>query len=425
MKNRKIWIGFLVIALAVLVLYWMGNRSSANESAKPTYWVNGKKQDVEISTVLSGILTSSESINVLSPLSRESRTLITLIPEGSLVKKGDVIAQFDTAEIDEKIYDLEIDNGIDKRDEKKAEEDANVLDAEAAVENAKEKLKVAEINFQGLEFAAALDREKGTINLNKAKADVRIAENRLTRALTRRKYALKNAERYILTQARKLEQAKRVRDSFTMRSPSDGMIVYTVSHFGGTWRKVQNGDSLWKGQIFIEIPNLYEMEVEVEIPEGSIRKFALDQPAKVTLDAFPDIQYQASVAQINPLAIVKEGNPYVRVFKGRIRITDTDIERLRPGMNAKVLVVHNRYESAFSIPLTALAYHDDDGAYVYQLDEFSQLQKIKVTVVDQTFDHAILAEDLGDAKLVLINRAVEEAYRTGETSELRFVEMGN
>ena len=414
--SKKLLIGVVVLVVSGAAYFLFGSKSTANKDSV-AYWIEPTREDVPVVVNLSGTLQSQQSVNINAPLTRAQRILIELIPEGTFVQKGDVIAVFDSSALDDQIYNLETTPGTGMKAEKKAEEETNILDAESTLQNAKENLKVAQINFDGLKFAAELDKQKGLIELSKAQANVQMAENKLKRAQLKMDIVMREADKFIAEQARKLKTVQDEKDSFTIRAPSEGMIVYPEIGVGGVKRKVQNGDTLWRGQLFLEIPNLYKMEVQIQVPEEMVRKFTIGKPAKVYLDAFPDMTFGGEVDRIDRLASIKQDNPYVKVFNCGIRISDTDLDRLRPGMNARVEVLLNDYKDVTTLPIEAIQIDQDQTSYVFSWEN-NELKKMSVTIVDQTIEKVIIAEALDDKKILLPNAALLAHLRSPADSKL-------
>ncbi|OHB53403.1 MAG: hypothetical protein A2Y12_14480 [Planctomycetes bacterium GWF2_42_9] len=150
--NTKYIIGVAVVAAAILLTtgYLLTKRDAPSELSGPTYTV--KKGPLRISFVESGTIKARDQIILKNEV--EGRTLITyVVPEGTRVKKGELLIELDVSDLEDKKIDQEI----------------SVQNAEAEYVSKKENLEVVK---------------------NQAKSDVDLAELTLD-------FAKQDLEKYI------------------------------------------------------------------------------------------------------------------------------------------------------------------------------------------------------------------------------------
>ena len=176
-KNKKSIIIFSVIIIlsVIFLLKLILGKSDTAELDGPTYQV--KSGPLTISFVESGTIKAKEQIIIKNEV--EGRTsIISLIPEGTRVKKGDLLVELDASSLEDQKIDQEI----------------RVQNAEASYISSKENLAVhknqaksdVELAKLTLEFARQ-DLEKYIqgeypYELDKAEAEITLAEEELTRA---------------------------------------------------------------------------------------------------------------------------------------------------------------------------------------------------------------------------------------------------
>jgi len=177
MTKKKIYIiSFAVIISATIFLSGLLLKSNGDKATdSPVYQV--KRGDLTISFVESGTIKARDQSIIKNEV--EGRTSITyIIPEGTPVKKGDLLIELDVSTLEDQKIDREI----------------AVQNGEAAYIGAKENQAVIENQAKSdvdlakltLEFALQ-DLEKYIngeypYNLDKADADIKLAEEELTRA---------------------------------------------------------------------------------------------------------------------------------------------------------------------------------------------------------------------------------------------------
>ena len=185
-KNKSGFLQYKYVLLAVLALIVVGgvgagvtkllsNKGQQSEESMPTF--KAQRGPLRISVVESGTIKAREQVIIKNEV--EGRvTILTLIPEGSQVSKGDLLIELDSS----KLVDGKIDQEI------------SVENADAAFVRARENLAVVENQAQSdvdqaeltLQFAK-IDREKYLEGeypnlLTEAKARITLAEEELQRA---------------------------------------------------------------------------------------------------------------------------------------------------------------------------------------------------------------------------------------------------
>ncbi len=165
----------IVIAATIFVSGQILKSKNGSESDGPIYQV--KRGDLTISIVESGTIKARDQTIIKNEV--EGRTsIVSIIPEGTRVKKGDLLVELDASTLTDQKIDREI----------------SVQNAEAAYISAKENLAVVENQAKSdvdlanltLDFAKQ-DLEKyikgeHLYELDKANAEITLAEEKLTRA---------------------------------------------------------------------------------------------------------------------------------------------------------------------------------------------------------------------------------------------------
>ena len=102
------------------------------------------------------------------------------------------------------------------------------------------------------------------------------------------------------------------------------------------------------------------MIIEAGINEVDIGKIRLQQPVKVTLDAYPKVRFAGTIQRIAPAARLEDK---VKVFDVEIAIERQGAE-LRTGMTANIDVLGERREKVLTVPVEAL-FRQDEAEVVY------------------------------------------------------------
>jgi len=148
-----------------------------------------------------------------------------------------------------------------------------------------------------------------------------------------------------------------------LRAPSDGVVSlllnYRTSGVMSGGQEFREGDRAWSGASIVELPDLASVRIAARLEETDRGRVAKGQSASVRVDAVPDREYRATVADISLLARAdfSSGWPPPRDFDVDLEVEDADA-RLKPGMTAAIRVAVDRLANALVIPAGAVSLVD-------------------------------------------------------------------
>jgi HlyD family secretion protein len=149
-----------------------------------------------------------------------------------------------------------------------------------------------------------------------------------------------------------LDNADHELSEVTVRSEIDGIITRVNVEEGET---AIVGTMNNPGTELLRIADLSQMEAEIEVDETEVVEVALGQPAKVTIDSYPDTSFVGVVTEIGNSAIIPIGGTQDESvdFKVVVTLTDT-VPGVRPGLTAKAEITVARRDSVVAVPIQAL-----------------------------------------------------------------------
>ena len=148
LKNKLFWVAVIVVIAGIAggLLFWRGAASAQATTVQATFAV--ARGPLTISIIQSGTIKAREMAIIKNEV--EGRTsVISLVAEGSRVKKGDLLVELDASTL--------VDNRLDQQ--------ISVQNAEASFVGAKETLEVVKNQAQS-------DVDKATLTLQFAKEDL-------------------------------------------------------------------------------------------------------------------------------------------------------------------------------------------------------------------------------------------------------------
>lgn len=320
---------------------------------------------------ITGQTSSGTYLNISAPVLRgpeggRDMVLMQLAKSGSLVKKGEIIAQLDAQPLRDHVDDLadtiqQAENDISKR---KAEQAVEWENLQQNLRVAKSALDKAKLELSASEVKTAVDRELLKLTVDEAEANYK----QQSESINVQK-AGHQAELRILGLT--LERHRRHRnrhisdlEKFTVHASMSGLVVMDTTWRGDQMAQIQQGDRIFPGQRFMKIVDPTNMQVEGTVNQAEIGLFRVGLPAKVRLDAFPGLELSGRIYSIGALAVsASRQSNYIRTVPVRVKITGAD-PRLIPDLSAAADIVIDSNQSVLQIPLAAVS-QEDGKNYVY------------------------------------------------------------
>ena len=370
MIRRRI-AAFVAIVGSVALAAWGGVRMfrSLGETAEtPVPAAAVKRTSVVFSISANGDLQGGNSKMMAAPMTGSPQLIVTdLRKPGELVRKDDVVVQFDTTEENFKLREAQADLAEAEQQVIQAQSETLAKEEELNAEliKARADVKLAEIDCVRNPLIAAITAAQNDLAL--AAARERLAK--LEHDYPQRKAAA-SASIEIQEAGRKkavvqADTAKRNIDSMTLKAPVEGYVNVernTNSNWffpGMVFPLFQVGDAARAGMAVAQIPDLTSWDVTARIAEQDRGHLSMGQPARFTIVALPGRTYGGKVTNLGGTT----GPPWNRRFECKLALEQPTPD-LRPGMSVKIVVETGRLDSALAIPAQAL-FERDGKPYVY------------------------------------------------------------
>ena len=234
---------------------------------------------------------------------------------------------------------------------------------------------------------------------NKALAlkDLKQAENELIKA----RAEFRRAKERLLSlrvPAQELEkplERQKITSRFELKSPLTGIVVE---------RNVTPGQSIGgeSGQVLFTVADLDMLQVVADVYERDLAYLALvkeGQPAKVSVEAYPDVTFPATVITIGDVV-----DPTSRTIKLRALVNNKD-HRLKPEMFARLHIEVGESTRLLTIPREAVL-EKDGKEFVYVVEGIDQYVKREVKVSTISPDQVRVLEGLASGQRIVTKGAV-------------------
>lgn len=266
-------------------------------------------------------------------------TLTALVPNGTAVRKGDILAEFDpTAQLDEareakaKVADLK-----HQLEEKQAQVNSDSSKRLAEIREAETELGKALLQLKRGPVLPAIERKKAEIKETAARERVASLNKSHAARLEAEAASVKVLELKHSRQELVVQRIESNIDKMTIRAPHDGMTALESVWRSGSMGPPQVGDQVWPNQPVVRIFDPTEMVVEAQINEPDMTALATKAPAKVYIDAYPNVTFDAQLESASPVATAGLESP-VKSFTARFRIQQRD-PRILPDLSSSLEIV--------------------------------------------------------------------------------------
>ncbi len=300
--NRALpWVIGLAVAAIVFVggTLWFLRRNATVDVKLARVEVSGGENGSAAGITANGYVVARTRASVSSRISGRLASLT--VEEGSVVKRGQVLARLENAEYGAAVAQAVADS---------ARAEASLLEAKTTREQlARDLQRAKDLLVRNLEAARTV--EDLTSQVAAADARIGVQEAQVQSATAAIAYARANLE------------------NTSIRAPFDGTVLRKDAEVGEVVAPVATGGGLTRGAV-VTMADLQTLEVEVDVNEAYIAQIQSGQPTRIVLDAYPTASFAGEVRQIVPTADRQRATVQVKVT-----IVDKD-PRILPEMGARV-----------------------------------------------------------------------------------------
>ncbi|MGH9411672.1 MAG: efflux RND transporter periplasmic adaptor subunit [Vicinamibacterales bacterium] len=376
MSSKRTRQAVLTVVAAVIVIAAAGIAMKAvGGNAPDVATLSVTKGDFVDYIEIRGDIRPEKSILLSAPLQSGGDLLITkLIANGAVVKKGDVLVEFDATTLEQRLR----------------ERASDLKSADASITQTKAQFKITAEEDATALLKAQYDVQRAQLDLGKrdlisqieyeeAKLAFADAETVLKQVEAKNNADVASLNADLADEGRKRDKAQfdvnRTSSSIAalrLRAPANGTVnILPNPRSGGPFSNgldFREGDRAWAGANILELPDLSSIHLEARLDESDRGRLHVGQSASIRIEAVPGKDFHAEVDLISMLAKVdfSSGWPPVRNFDLGLVFKDRD-PRIRPGMSAVARIAADRLPNVTLVPAEAI-FQRDGRAVVYRLD---------------------------------------------------------
>ena len=201
-------------------------------------------------------------------------------------------------------------------------------------------------------------------------------------------------------QKQRLEKLHSQIDACVIKAPAVGQVVYWSSTERWSRVKIEQGAEVSEGYKIITIPDASEMKVEIKVHETWIDKIEPNQPANITVAAFPEKTFTGRVLKKAPLADQTDFlNPDLKVYLTDVSIEGAN-EDLKTGMTADVEVIINELHDIIYVPIQSVT-TVEEKKICYVMGSAVEKREVETGLFNENFVE--IKSGLNEGEKVLLN----------------------
>jgi len=399
MKKRIIIIvSVLIVIISVIIWTTSKNKIADNLTVKV------KKGDFLVNVVTSGELEAKNSEEIQGPAGLRTVgiwnvQISEMVPEGTIVKEGDFVANLDRTEISNKLKDVQTE--LEKLETQFIK---TRLDTTLEMRNARDELLNLKFGLEEKQIVLDQSKYEPPATIRQAELDLQKSERTYTQSVKNYELRFEQSKAKMQEVSASLEQQKRrldamltVLDQFTVKAPKPGMVICRRDWDG---KKITVGSQIntWSN-IIATLPDFSIMISKTYVNEIDISKIQMGQMVEIGIDAFPQKKFTGKVFEI---ANVGEQRPNSdsKVFEVKIRVNEFD-SILRPAMTTKNSIITSVVKDVIFIPLEAV-FVQDSVTIAYKMNGKS-IVKQQIKTGQRNENEIIITEGLIKDDIVLLH----------------------
>ncbi len=383
-----------IVALAIIISLIVFNRLLSKKS-EVSVFAEVKEGLFEIAISNSGELLAENSFDIKGPEIQQTEgqrggqgggprmggghdhmrimsfKIQDIVAEGTMVKKGDYIAQLDRTE-----YDNTLKDEMENLTTLQSNLEMKVLDTAVTLTDLRDEIKNQIYVVEEARITLAESKYEPPATIRQAEINLNKAERGLEQL--RKSYNLRRAQ--ALADIKQTKQAlsdgqdlvKSLQDflaQFTITAPSEGIVLYK-QEWNGTKRKAGSQINPFD-RVVATLPDLDSILSKTYVNEIEVSKVAVDQDVVITVDALPGKSFKGKVISVANVGEVLP-NSDAKMFEVMIRIFNSE-SILRPAMTSWNRIITKTFDNAIFIPTECVYTGADSIQFVYKKNKTRQI----------------------------------------------------
>lgn len=399
---KKILIPAAIIALVAILYFFLSDQGVEEEADLLT---NVKRTDLKIDVTVSGELQARNSVSIMGPTGLRNARIYQvkiddIVPEGTVVDKGEYVARLDNSELGNKIREeeLEVEESVNRYEQTRIDTAITLREQRDQLINLQYDLEKRKLELEQSQYEPPATIKQAELELEKAQRALEQGREEYKLILRKSRSEMAQASANLRDDQMDLKQLQDLMKEFMIRAPENGMVIYERERNG---RKKGEGSqiSAWD-PVVATLPDLTSMVSLTYVNEVDISRVTAGQQVEIGLDAFPEKKLSGRVTSV---ANVGEQRPNsdAKVFEISVLVNESDTT-LRPAMTTSNMIVTDYIENVLVVPLEAIHSQGDSLTYVFKKTGLSTIKQ-QVALGPKGNDMVVIETGLEEEDIVFLS----------------------
>ena len=254
-----------------------------------------------------GEVKAGRSITIIAPSDAGDLRIMKLVRNGTAVKKGDVLIEFDGVTVaktlDEKKSEV---RGFEAQIEQSRSESRSTEQTSLTAQTtASYDVERAKLDYSAREILSRVEGEQRGLKVNDAEHKLEETTAKLSSDKVAGEAKVAGVAGKRVKSEFDLNKAERQLNALKVTAPADGTVAILRNWRSGNWMNPQDfkeGDRVWAGASIAELPDSSSMFGSARVDEIERGRLSLNQAATVRVEALPDKELKGHIATISALA---------------------------------------------------------------------------------------------------------------------------
>ncbi len=370
-KKRLFTIAFLstVGILVILGGYWLfGALFSVDKTIPPEKLAKVESGSIARAVVATGKVEPLSKVDIKSKASGLIKYLY--VNTGDRVREGQLLVELDKEILEAQLKEAKAvlrsaESSLQEMEAQGKTLRASLRKAELEAENKNYEFALAEYKRnkdlfnQGLISKSDFDSveqkmQAAEVAHKSLQADVRVKEAEIEQ----NSKAIEKARSAVVQAQAQYERAEEDLSYASIRSPISGIVLSREVEVGDAVSSILQLGS--NATLIMTLGDVSELYIKGKVDETDIGLVKMDQPARITVDAYKDRTFQGKVYRIAPMGVEKDN---VTRFEVRVSIIN-DLNLLKANMSANAEIILEEHHNVLVIPESALIYNEKRNTFV-------------------------------------------------------------
>jgi HlyD family secretion protein len=370
-KKRLFTVSFISVVGLLVILggYWVfGALFHVDKTIPPEKLAKVETGSVAKSVVATGKIEPLSKVEIKSKASGLIKFLY--VNAGDHVREGQLLAELDKETLDAQLKEAKAflksaESNLQEMESQDKTLKANLRKSGIEAESKDYEFSLAEYNRYRDLFKQGVVSKSDFDNIEQKMRSAEIAKKSLQAAVGVREAEIEQNVRTVekvrsaVIQAQaQYERAEENLKYASIRSPITGVVLSREVEIGDAVSSILQLGS--NATLIMTLGDVQELYVEGKVDETDIGLVKMDQPVRITVDAYKNRTFQGKIFRIAPMGVEKDN---VTRFEVRVSILN-DRDLLKPNMSANAEIILEEHHNVLLIPESALIYNEKRETFV-------------------------------------------------------------